>query len=443
MDQDSLGSGLRVGGRIMILKSLQARNIALLLAVVILGQALCLVLIYQLAIRPQAERVGAIMARNVTAMSEAMATLDPAARDKMIERINASGALKIAKGVQPPEVDTGVPTLLELIFIRSFAKELEQKDIIIWQSTSQGGLWVNLKLGGEPYWLSYLRPAGWSPSGAFFWSFIVAVGLALFGGYLVQRRIAQPLQRLSNAVDRLEPNSLPPPLAVDGPTELAAVANSFNNLRTRILDNEKHRSIMLAGISHDLRTPLAKLRLALAMEKSLTPDTEKLVVRQLDRVDVMLAQFLDFARGASGAEEKLAQPAELVREAAELLDVEIDVFEAEPVHVRTDRQALLRLVLNLIRNASQHGAAPINVTIEREDQGIAIAVRDHGKGVAPENLKRLTEPFYREDSARGTQGGTGLGLAIVKQIAESLGGSVTFASPEGGGLLVSVRLPSR
>jgi two-component system, OmpR family, osmolarity sensor histidine kinase EnvZ len=442
MDQDGLGCGLRSGSNIMILKSLQARNIALLLAVVILGQALCLVLIYQLAIRPQAERVGAIMARNVTAMSEAMKTLEPAARDAMIERVNSGGALRIAKGVQPPETDSKSPTLLELIFIRSFAKELEQKDIVIWQGTSEGGLWVNLKLGGEPYWLSYLRPVGWSPTGAFLGSFAVAVSLALFGGFLVQRRIAQPLRKLSDAVDTLEPNSLPAPLAVGGPTELAAVAQSFNNMRARILDSEKHRSMMLAGISHDLRTPLAKLRLALAMEKNIAPETEKLVARQLDRVDGMLAQFLDFARGSPDAPKTIVQLASLVREAAELLDVNVEIIEPETVQLRADAQSLLRLFINLIRNASQHGAPPFHVAIAREGNFVAITFRDHGKGVAADNLKKLSEPFYREDAARGAQGGTGLGLAIVKQIAESHGGTVSFSSAEGGGLQVKVRLAS-
>jgi two-component system, OmpR family, osmolarity sensor histidine kinase EnvZ len=426
----------------IIPRSLQARNIWLLLAVVILGQTLSLVLIFQLAIRPQAERIGAIMASNVAAISEVMATLGPAAREDMIERINAGGAIKIAKGIEPPELGSGVPTLLELIFIRSFAKELAQDDVVVWQGASHDGLWVNLKLGGEAYWFSYLRPLGWSPSGAILGSFVVAVALALAGGYLVQRRIAEPLRRLSIAVDKMAPDALPPPLSLDGPTELAAVAQSFNNMRSRILDSEQHRSVMLAGISHDLRTPLAKVRLALAMEKGLDAQTENLLARQFDRVDGMLTQFLDFARGAPDVSKRPVDPAKLAYETAELLDIKIEISAHDPVQVDADPQALMRLLTNLIRNAAQHGKPPIQVSIESGKENITIVVRDHGTGVLPTNLEKLTQPFYREDVARGTQGGTGLGLAIVKQIAESHGGDVSFARHQGGGLEVKVRLPT-
>ena len=150
MGQDRLGCGLCAGGRRGMLKSLRARNVALLVGIVLLGQLLAVVLLYVLAIRPQAERVAGIMARNVSSISAAMETLPPTERTKLIARINAGGAVRYLDGdIEPPE-DRGVPTLLERLFLQSFAQEMKDKDVIIWRGGRVGQLWVRVTLGGNP-----------------------------------------------------------------------------------------------------------------------------------------------------------------------------------------------------------------------------------------------------------------------------------------------------
>lgn len=420
-----------------MLKSLHARNVALLVVVVLAGQILSFLLIWALAIRPQAERVGTIMARNIAAISATMDGLPPPERSKLIARINSGGAIQLVQGNVPPPEVAGIPTLLERIFIRSFAREMRRDDVIVWQEHSTGRMWVRVVLGGEPWWVTYQRPHGWSPNGALFASFCITVALALAGGILLQRRVARPLEAFADAADATKAATVPPPLATDGPEEIARVARSFNAMAARLAAQEADRTLMLAGISHDLRTPLAKLRLELALIPGIDPRTEAAMARHFERIDAMLTQFLDFARGIDG---EPAAPVGLVELVEQLgFDVEIEgeagiVIEAPPV-------ALQRAIANLVRNAVLYGKPPIAVRISGDTTMVRIAVEDQGKGIDPDLLARVDQPFVRGDRARPSDGGTGLGLAIARHVAVRLGGSLALENREGGGFVAALLLP--
>jgi two-component system, OmpR family, osmolarity sensor histidine kinase EnvZ len=416
-----------------MLTSLRSRNIALLVVIVLAGQLLSLLLIWALAIRPQAERVGAVMARNVSAISLTMDTMPPAQRTELIAQINKEGAIRILPGTTAPPEDRGVPTRVEAVFMDAFVYEMRDKGAILWRGGKNGQMWARVYLGGTPYWIANERPKGWSPSGAIIASFVTAISLALIAGILLQRRIAQPLRALAIAADSTKPDGIPEPLATDGPTEIAVVARSFNRMGERLAAQEAERTFMLAGISHDLRTPLAKIRLALAMEQGITDETEALLTRQLDQMDVMLSQFLDFARGVEGEPVSRFLLHDAARGAVESIDADVQV-RGDPTIAVTGRPiAIQRAIANLVRNAVLYGAPPVLLSFEKNGEKTVISISDSGPGVSPDKLATLTRPFVRGNSSRGGASGTGLGLTIARHVAEQHGGTLALRNLPGGG----------
>ena len=424
-----------------MLGSLRARNTALLVGIVLIGQLIAVALLYVLAIRPQAERIGGIMARNVAAISMTMDGMPAPQRARLIARINSDRALRILDGSLAPPEDRSVPTLVETIFMRSFAKAMDKGDVVVWRGGRAGQLWVRVKLGGTPYWVSYERPQGWTPTGALAASFGIAVTLALLAGLLIQRRIAKPLKALAAAADATERNALPPPLPDDGPSELAAVARSFNAMRNRLGEQDAKRTHMLAAISHDLRTPLSKIRLEMAMIPDLQRESEVMIGRQLDRLDAMLGQFLDFGRGVDLEVPSRIDLRELVKETADDMGISLFPIASGPAWVLVRPAAMQRAIANILRNAEIHGAPPIDVVIIEENGQQIVAFRDHGPGSSAQDLARLAEPFFRSDYARSAAGGSGLGFAIAKEAALADGGWLEIANAPGRGLLVTLGLP--
>lgn len=427
-----------------MLKSLRARNVALLVTVVLAGQLLALALVWVLAIRPQAERVGGIMARNVAAISMTMDTLGPVPRRALIDRINRDGAIRILPGTTDPPEDRGFPTAVERVFVRAFAREMREDNVLVWQGGQTGQLWARVTMGGEPWWVSYERPKGWSPNGAVLASFLIAVTMALIGGILLQRRIAQPLRSLAGAADAMRADRTPPPLPTDGPAEIAAVARSFNAMTTRLAAQEEDRTMMVAGLSHDLRTPLAKLRLAKAMLPEGDGEIEALFARQFDQIERMLAQFLDFARGTDAERVQTFDVETLVRGAVDSLasGTEIRVGAGQGARIAVRPLAFQRAVCNLVGNAMTHGAPPVEIGITTSDGAAVITVTDHGPGAPADRLDDLRRPFVRADPARASDGSVGLGLAIVDRFAKGHGGQLTYRNRPEGGFDARLQLPA-
>ncbi len=425
-----------------MLKSLRARNVALLVAVVLVGQLLSLIMIWVLAIKPQAERVGGIMARNVAAISMTMEELPSAARERLIARINRDGAIRILPATAPPPEDRGVPTMVERLFMESFAREMRQQNLVLWRGGRKGQMWARVTLGGVPYWISNERPKGWTPSGAFLASFATAVSLALIGGILLQRRISRPLRQIASAADAMTIAGNSEQLDIKGPTEISVVARSFNRMKERLAAQESERAFMLAGISHDLGTPLAKIRLGLAMAKINDAELATLFDRQLDRIDGMLGQFMAYARGSG--EEALQQVdiAALARQTLAALDDQISYEGPAQLMVATRPIAVERALANLLHNAMLHGKPPIVLRLRTDIGAVKINVIDQGEGVNPTQLAALKQPFLRGDSARPNDGGTGLGLAVVERIARDLGGELILENGLKCGFVASLVLPA-
>lgn len=212
-----------------------------------------------------------------------------------------------------------------------------------------------------------------------------------------------------------------PPCAA-GPQEIAAVAASFQRMTESLSRAEQERTLMLAGVSHDLRTPLAKLRLCVEMLRSgADASLIESMIRSIDTADAVIGQFIEFARIGSDEQAQWCDPAELVTSVGEEFAgrsncaVKLDLQPAPALRVRP--VALRRAIANLVENACRYAPGEIVVRLEAGDGKLRFSVLDQGPGVPAPELARIRQPFTRLTSSRGQLPGAGLGLAIVERIA--------------------------
>jgi two-component system, OmpR family, osmolarity sensor histidine kinase EnvZ len=433
-----------------VLKSLRGRNIVLMATMLLLGQLLATILISLLVISPQARRVAAIVANNVRMVGATLDALHQGLpsdeRTRFIARINASGAFRIQPGFGEPPGADGRPTLIETTVLRALAADLRQQDDMVWRGGGQTPLWVRLRLGQQGYyWISVAPSPGWTPNGALFGSVALALALSLAAGLVLQRRINRPLAALSVAVDAMPDTRLVEHLASDAPAEIAEVARSFKAMAARLAAQDANRTLMLAGISHDLKTPLAKIRLALAIDPPQDADTIALLERQLDRMQSMLGQFLDFGRGVDGEQIQNVRVGSAIGAAVAATEADVAVTgsaTAKELYVAVRPQSFERALINLIRNAFDHGEPPVSIAIMAEADSIALTIMDSGKGIAEVMLPVVMDPFARGNLSRPSDGGTGLGLAIVARFAREHGGSLVLENRKEGGLAARLWLPT-
>jgi two-component system osmolarity sensor histidine kinase EnvZ len=306
---------------------------------------------------------------------------------------------------------------------------------------------VRLEAGGTPYWAAFPmpgpRPEDDAPSRALLWSLAI-VALLLAAAYAFARVIARPLRQLNAAVDELGRGGTPSPLPESGPSEIAAVNRRFNAMLGNLTEIERDRALLLAGVSHDLRTPLARLRLG--VELGGDPSTRAGMVADIEEMDRIVGQFLDFARSDADTARVTAELDPVVRACVERYAAAGRDVTFRPGNVRAlplKAAAISRLVANLVDNALAYGAPPVEVATSEAGGVATIEVRDRGPGIPPDEVERLKRPFTRASDARARAdgaAGAGLGLAIVERIARLHGGRLDLLPREGGGAIARVTL---
>lgn len=267
----------------------------------------------------------------------------------------------------------------------------------------------------------------------------VVIGAA---AYPVVRHLTRRLEILRDGVRKFGEGALSARVPVDGKDEVAAVATSFNEAAGRIEKLVGAHRTLLANASHELRSPLARLRMAVDLLKD-DPTGKKgeEVIANLNEIDelveeILLASRLNHVRGLE--KRTRVDLTALVAEECAQHNVEVS---GSPIEVMGDARLLTRLVRNLVTNALRHGAPPVEVEIGRSGASAFINVRDHGAGLPPGEEARIFEAFYRPAGRSESAGGWGLGLALVQQIAELHGGSVRYERPRDNGAKFIVTLP--
>jgi signal transduction histidine kinase len=274
---------------------------------------------------------------------------------------------------------------------------------------------------------------------------ILLVLLLVIVLYVAARNITRPLSDLARAVDSVGRDTRPAPqLAERGARELRDAARAFNTMQDRLHRYLDSRTRVLAAMSHDLKTPLTRLRLQ--VEALENPPMQARIGRELDEMESMVREALSLFRGLDDGEPPIA--IDIDELAAQIRDEFADMGATVTIGGHALRpftgkpQALKRCLTNLIANAIKFGTRA-DILIE-DGADLLIRVRDQGPGIPEEELERVFEPFYRLDSSRNRDsGGTGLGLSIARDIAQAHGGSLHLANAAGGGLEATLRLPRR
>lgn len=302
----------------------------------------------------------------------------------------------------------------------------------IWvQTPEMNGNWVREPL--KTY-------ANYSPELIFGW----LLGVPLISAAIILtlvRQLNRPLKRLQDAANSYSRSGTAPYLETNhGPQEIREVNQAFNHMIYTLDQTERDRRIMLAGISHDLRTPLTRIRLSAEM----MPDDDFLkegLIYDVEDMDAILNQFISFMRDGSDEEPQDTDINMLLQELIiqfKPLDIRFTPQQLPVIQARS--LSLKRLIGNLINNAKRYGAEPIEISAQADDEQLLISVADHGEGIPADKIADLMQPFVRGNDARTVQG-SGLGLAIVKRIVDIHEGQLFIHNRAQGGLEAVISLP--
>ncbi|UDF04986.1 ATP-binding protein [Asticcacaulis sp. AND118] len=421
------------------LSSLWGQTLFGTLGLILLGQIVTLALVFAFIVLPQTRTFARIAGDNLANTVLLLQTSPESQRPKLLSLIRASAEIEF-RSSPPPDARPAVQHL-QRRFMMALVNSLRERGIkVLLVDNRQSLVWVELSLDSKPTWMS-LSPRAAHPVG---WVALALVMLAIFLAVLatlvMHTVIMNPLDRLRSMADSVHESSGPVRISEDGPSELAALGRSFNAMVLRREQADLDRNLLLAGISHDLRTPLSRLRLAFEMSGMSGLPYGALAERQIDRIQTILSQFMCFARGYDSEPLTSTDPQALILDIIrdfEDCDVHFSVTGIVP-RLAVRREALSRALINLIENALKYGVTPVEIALRHEEESVIFAVRDQGPGMAKEEAARLRRPFVRggtvgqESHAQVDVPGTGLGLALVDKIAQLHFGRLEFEQRDYG-----------
>jgi two-component system osmolarity sensor histidine kinase EnvZ len=318
-----------------------------------------------------------------------------------------------------------------------------------WEGLS--GFWVSFRIGAddpadtEDFWVMLPIERVMRPHAReWLWWGLAALSLAMLGAYAIVSRLNRPLRAMVMAARTVGRGEVPPRLSESGPTEVADLAHAFNQMAHDLQQLDADRALILAGVSHDLRTPLARLRLGVEMCGA-DPAEVDAMVSDIEDMDRIINQFLEFSKKDGGEQIEALDLAGLADELATLYarrGVDIEVRSKGPALALARPQALRRALTNLIENAINYAGHAPELEVGGAGARPAIHVLDRGPGIPAEEAERVKRPFTRLESARSNTKGSGLGLAIVDRIVRGQNGEFRLAARTGGGLDACIELPA-
>ena len=427
-------------------RTLLARTFLLLALLVLLSTAGWLGLFRYIDAEPRAREVAQLAA---SAVNLIRASLFAAAPDK---RLGLFNEFSTREGIRllPAEASDAIEPLPDNRFIGLLHRELLSRlgphTRIAASVDGVPGFWVSFRLDDadeEEYWLVLPRErASRSFAGQWLAWALLAVTLAMAVAWLIASRISRPLKAMARSAEAVGRGQTPTPLPEDGAEELRRVAVAFNTMAADLARHDKDRSEVLAGISHDLRTPLTRLRLEAEMSVS-DDGARDAMVADIEQMEAVISQFMDYARAETGEQPAPTDLAALLSTVAARQNsigrqLTVDLASLPETVVRP--KAISRAVTNLIDNAAKYGGNTISLKLSGEGNDIRIEVGDRGPGIPESEIERMKRPFTRLENARTDATGTGLGLAIVDRIARLHGGELDLLPNPGGGLLARLTI---
>jgi two-component system osmolarity sensor histidine kinase EnvZ len=427
-------------------KTLLARGMLLIAFLLAIGQIASLQIFEYFEREPRAE---ATALQAVTVVNYTRASLIASQENlrlALLSEITGKEGVRIYYADFMEEIEPLPPDPFINMVAEKIRERLGVETIITVNHYGVQGLWVSFNIGQDDFWvvIPKLHVERRFPWQWFGWGALVLM-LSLAGGYFIAARINRPLHLLMNAANRLRNGEKPEKLPEGSFAELREVNNTFNDMADSLAELDAERTLILAGVSHDIRTPLARLRLAVEM----LPDEgcaslKSGMVQDIADMDNIIHQFLDFVKGVEG------EPTQMI-DINTLLQAMHDrqlragrdlVVQLAPTYVVPIKPlAMQRLLDNLVGNAYAYGKGQVRVASKITADYILISVFDNGPGIPETHVEKLLRPFERLDTARSNAGGSGLGLAIADRIAKQHKGKLELINRPEGGLEARLSIP--
>jgi two-component system osmolarity sensor histidine kinase EnvZ len=430
---------------IILPRTLLARSFLLMVILIVLSFAASVAIFRHVEQEPRSQQMAQLVVSVVNLTRAALLSAAPEWRSALLSELAESEGLFVQMA-EPGDTLKPLPDRPPILQMMAERVRASLGDNTRFAAERNGveALWVSFFIGDEEFWVALPRERIEHPVSEvlLIWGSVV-LALALLGAYFIARQVAHPLRRLVEAAQQVGRGETPQPLPERGAQEIVAVSHAFNQMSADLAADERERALVLAGISHDLRTPLARVRLAAelsadeALRKGLTADVEQM--------DAVIRQFLDYARLD---EHEAAVPTDLqalVQETAQPFAAQARslTFDLPPLPPLAVRPVLLKRALsNLLDNAVKYGGGEISVRIALEGDRVVVEVADRGAGIPAEQRETAKRPFMRLESARSDATGSGLGLAIVERAARLHGGEFQLEGHAEGGLVARLVLPA-
>ncbi len=426
-------------------RSLYGRNLLLIVGLILcaeIGAALAFHLLIQM---PRIERLGELSEKYLGVLSTAIAHMPPGERERFSQQLQQpDGTVLISR--QAPANLVRPNALLTRLALERLQRRLGERVQLVWSEQPRPRLWIASQIGDETWWLGLDAGAlGGARLALAFGILLATTLLAALGAGLIQRNIHRPLKTLEQAAAGLADGQFPVVHLADAPSEIAHLAAAFDSMARQLEAGERERGIMLAGISHDLRTPLAKLRLAVEiLHASGEEELLQGMVRNIAAADQIIDQFIDFARLDSAETPTVCDAEELLRDIVASfatprlviapVAADLPLLPCRPV-------ALRRAIANLLGNALKYSSDEVTLRLECRAENLHFCIVDRGPGIPESEQARLRQPFTRLAPARGGPAGAGLGLAIVERIMRMHAGRLELHNLPQGGLQAELILP--
>lgn len=420
--------------------SLYARTALTLAFAFVVFQALATWVVVQTLIVPVAERSADDLAGLIVLSAQTWAELPPETRTAFEHELARRHGLRLTT------VDVGATAPApHFAFRRQIEDALSQRigDVAALHGVpGSAAAWLELPVGGHDLRVGFFpqRYAVRPPLAAVA---VIGVGalLSLLTALFLVRRITVPLARAAQAARQVGAGQLPEPLPETGPAELAELARRFNTMATEVRELLDNRTTLLGGISHDLRTPMTRLRLNLELlHDDPAPARIDRALADLDDMNRLIAAYLDLARASRAEARTRFDLAALLGELA--VEAGVPWEAAAACEIEAGPLAVRQILANLIQNALRYGGARVELALACDARQVRVYVRDAGPGIPEAQLEKVFRPFYRvEDSRAQATGGAGLGLAIVRQLAEVNGWTVTLKNRPSRGIEATLEIP--
>lgn len=432
--------------RRMLPRSLLGRSLLIILVPLVVVQGIALSIFYGTHLNLVSRRLSTAVAGEIAQTIDLMTRFPkPADHDWIMRSVweHFSLQARLERGAKlPPEPHMNVLGPMDEDLAIALREQVHQSTNMDWKSDPQSIL-VHIQMPNGVLTIEIPRKRLYAETLFFFLAWLVGSALLLFGiAALFMRNQVRAIRRLAAAAEAFGMGREQGPIKPEGATEVRQAAAAFNRMRERITRFLTQRTIMLAGVSHDLRTPLTRLRLALAMMPATTTDQQQDLAdmnADIDEMDRMIGGYLAFARDEGTEQARTMDLVAMLRDLVALNQrggAKVDLTSAPntfPLAIRPD--AMRRAISNLIGNACRH-AHHVAVTLTAQDRAVIITVEDDGPGIPPDQREQMFRAFES-----GADGGTGLGLTIARDIIRAHGGEITLHDAPRTGLIARVRLP--